>query len=230
MPETRDCGGEVAAYALGSLEPAETEAFREHLETCVVCRDELPAFQEVVSVLSMGVTENSAPSGIRRRMLRTVRDEPTGVLERSSGRPPRRSAWRARLPGPGLVLGALLGAVTVGIGGVVLSSHPPGQRLIQARVVGASGRAQLRMTGGHAILIVNHLPPSPAGLVYEVWLQRGRGAPSPTSALFSVDTTGAGHVDVPGTIDGVSQVTVTQEPAGGSRVPNHAPVIVAHLP
>ena len=37
----RDCGADAAAYVLGSLERSEAEAFRAHLQTCAVCRDEV---------------------------------------------------------------------------------------------------------------------------------------------------------------------------------------------
>jgi hypothetical protein len=102
-------------------------------------------------------------------------------------------------------------------------------RVIQARVTGSPGTAEVRVAGGHAELIVRHLSPPPAGRIYEVWLKRAGQPPSPTSALFSVTTTGAGDVGVPGDLGGVSEVLVTQEPAGGSLVPTDAPVIVATL-
>jgi hypothetical protein len=62
-----------------------------------------------------------------------------------------------------------------------------------------------------------------------VWLRHGSTAPAPTSALFSVTNGGAAKVDVPGDLRGVSQVLVTQEAAGGSRVSTHRPVIVASV-
>jgi hypothetical protein len=73
--------------------------------------------------------------------------------------------------------------------------------------------------------------PAPAvGRVYEVWLDHGEGtAPQPTDALFSVSRAGRASVDVPGDLDGVKAVLVTDEPAGGSRVPSGAPVIAATL-
>ena len=91
------------------------------------------------------------------------------------------------------------------------------------------GAAQLRISHNHAELVVSRLPPPPAGRIYEVWLKRGSTSPAPTSALFSVTANGAATVDVPGDLRGVSQVLVTQEPAGGSRVSTHRPVIVASL-
>ena len=87
----------------------------------------------------------------------------------------------------------------------------------------------MRVTGGSAELIVRHLRPPPPGHIYEVWLKRGAQAPSPTRALFSVTSSGAGDVGVPGNLRGVSAVLVTPEPDGGSRVPTHKPVVVAQL-
>ena len=53
MGEHRDCGMDAAAYVLGALEPEELEAFRTHMSTCVVCRDEVNAFQEVADTLPL---------------------------------------------------------------------------------------------------------------------------------------------------------------------------------
>ncbi|MBV8711530.1 MAG: hypothetical protein JOY56_07110, partial [Solirubrobacterales bacterium] len=44
-----------------------------------------------------------------------------------------------------------------------------------------------------------------------------------------VTTGGAGEVGVAGDLHGVSEVLVTAEPLGGSRVPTTAPVITAQL-
>jgi anti-sigma-K factor RskA len=229
--ETRDCGGDAAAYALGALEPAEAEAFRQHLESCIVCRDELAAFQQVVDVLPMTAPQYSPSRRLRRRVLRAARDEPRSVPAAAhADRRARRSglSWGS-VSRPAMALAVLLAVVVVGVGGAVLSSTGSHTRVVQASVVGSPGTAQLRLTGGQAKLIVNHLPLPPAGHIYEVWLKRGNGAPAPTSALFSVTSAGAADVDVPGNLRGVSQVLVTPEPAGGSRVPTHTPVIVAQL-
>jgi hypothetical protein len=115
------------------------------------------------------------------------------------------------------------------LGGVELSSGGSSVRVIRASVIGVPGSAQLRIAGGHAELIVSHLPPPPTGRIYEVWLKRGARAPSPTRALFSVTSSGAADVGVPADLNGVSAIMVTPEPAGGSLVPTHVPVIVARL-
>jgi hypothetical protein len=59
-----------------------------------------------------------------------------------------------------------------------------------------------------------------------VWIKRGAKAPQPTDALFTV-MDGHGHVDVPGSVDGVNLIMVTSEPSGGSMVPTGKPVITA---
>ena len=223
LPSTHDCGGDAAAYALGALDPAEAEAFRAHLETCIVCRDELGAFQQVVGVLPMSAPQHRVPRSLQRSVMRAVHQQPR--LAPQAARPRSRPwlSW-SFAPRPAVALGLLLVVIVAGLGGLELASTGgPGTRVIQASV----GSAELRLTGNRGELIVHHLPAPAPGRIYEVWLQRGRRTPSPTSALFSVTAAGTGDVDVPGSLRGVNRVLVTQEPAGGSRVPSRAPVIVA---
>ena len=85
------------------------------------------------------------------------------------------------------------------------------------------------MSGNQAQLVLRHFPPPPAGKIYEVWLARGRQAPTPTGALFSVPASGDSRVALPSDLHGVRLVLVTPEPAGGTRVPTHTPIITATL-
>jgi anti-sigma-K factor RskA/putative zinc finger protein len=229
-PHTRDCGGDVAAYALRALDPAETDAFLRHLDTCAVCRDELASFEEVVHALPMSAPRHRASPELRRRVLRAIDDEPVpaGAPRRAARGPARVSRWG--LPRPALAFGAALAVAVLAFVVVSLtSSSSPATRVIQAKVTG-QGTAQLRIARGQAELVVHHFSPPPAGKIYEVWLQRGKASPSRTMALFSVTAAGDGQVDVPGSLHGVSLVMVTPEPApGGSNVPTHPPVISASL-
>ena len=86
------------------------------------------------------------------------------------------------------------------------------------------------MTGDHAELVVTTSRRRRPAHIYEVWLARGTDARLPTTALFSVTRSGCGDVDVPGSMRGVTGVMVTPEPAGGSQVPTHVPVIRASSP
>ncbi len=232
--DTYGCGADAAAYVLGALEPDETREFRRHLESCAVCRDEVLVLQQVADALPMAAPQHAAPRGLRRRVLRAVQAQsespPTyhEAPQRRGLRRPQRSSGGFRRPAIA-ALSVVLVALAIAGGFELSSGGRSGARAIQARVTGSSGSAELSLSGGHAELIVRHMQPPPAGRIYEVWLKRGKRPPSPTSALFSVTDDGAGAVDVPGNLRGVSAVMVTQEPAGGSRVPTSPPVIVAKL-
>ena len=70
------------------------------------------------------------------------------------------------------------------------------------------------------------MPPPPSCKVYQVWLKRPAQDPTPTTALFRVDSSGSADVEVQrGKLKGVEAVLVTAEPDGGSMKPTSNPVI-----
>lgn len=227
-PSRDGCGTDVAAYALGALEPVEAEAFATHLATCDVCREELAEFESVVSTLPMSVPRHAAPDGLRERVLTAVAAEARS--DRTPAPRPLRWRWSA-LPRPALALGAAMAVIAIAVLGAVAlnGGGSPATRVYSAQVTGSRASAKVAVTGGHAELIVRHMPPPPPGKIYEVWLARASGPPQPTTALFSVTRNGSGDVAVPGNLRGVRVVMVTPEPAGGSRAPTHSPVISAKL-
>jgi anti-sigma-K factor RskA len=224
------CGADVAAYALGSLDDAERRGFERHLATCAVCPDELAVFEQVIAALAEDVPPKQAPIGLRRRIVADVRHD-AAVRSRTAtprSRARRRPTTRLRRPAPALC--ALLVVAAAIAGTVSLGSAPgPRTRVIQARVFGGAGSAQVRRSSGHAELVVHHLSPPPSGEIYEVWLNRPGRRPQPTTALFNVTGAGDAEVDVPGDLRHVEQIMVTPEPAGGTQVPTHPAVITAQL-
>jgi anti-sigma-K factor RskA len=200
--------------------------FEDHLQTCTVCRDELEAFRQVVDVLPMSAPQVPAPPGLRRDVMRAIAAEPRrdgAVSERRS----LRGLGLARLPRPAIGLAAALAVAIVAVV-VAVSTSGGGTRTVAAQVTGA-GTASLRISGGHAELVLHRFAAPPAGKIYEVWLRRGKAAPTPTTALFSVTAHGDATEEVPGNLRGVTQVMVTPEPAGGSPHPTGSPVIQARL-
>ncbi len=228
--------GDAAAYALGALEPAEAAEFERHLRTCAGCREELSAFEQVVSALPESVPQYDAPRALRRRLLQDYRSERRtssahGLAGAQGGARARRRFWSlqhrpsARTLAGGAVAALALAAVIVVI---AVSGGGPATRTITARVIGSHGSAELRLSGSRAELVVEHFPAPAAFHVYETWLLHGhRTIPS---TLFSVGTHGEAAVEVAGDLHSASAVLVTQEPAGGTLVPTTAPVIVAPLP
>jgi len=232
MPDGRDCGLDAAAYVLGALEKDELGAFRAHLSGCAACREETAALQQVADALPAAAPAIAPPQDLRRRVIEAVRVESKGgasptLADRRPARPHRRLPFG--LPRPaGALGGALAVAAAVVVAIVLASGGSSPTRVIQANVRGA-GTAELILSGGRGELVVSHFPSPGSGRIYQVWLQRPHRAPSPTHTLFGVTTGGAGEVGVAGDLHGVSEVLVTAEPLGGSRVPTTAPVITAQL-
>jgi anti-sigma-K factor RskA len=226
---------DAGTYVLGALDEHELEPFREHLAACVECREEVAQLQESADALALAVPQMQAPADMRARLMGVVRGE--AELLRAAGneadRPPARtrSAWRWRVL-PALVATGALAAGLL-IGALALNTGSSQQtRVIQAQVLPPAGHdasAQLRKVGSHVELQVSGMPAPALGRIYEVWLKAGSAAPEPTDALFSVTGQGNGTVGVPGDLQGVSKVMVTEEPAGGSLKPTRNPVIVASV-
>jgi anti-sigma-K factor RskA len=226
---------DAGAYVLGALDEHELEPFREHLTTCVECREEVAQLQGSADALTLAVPQMQAPPEIRARLMGVVRGE--AELLRAAGNEADRAPVRTRSPWRWRVLPAIVatGALAAGllIGALALNTGSSQQtRVIQAMVLPPAGHnatAALRKVGSHVELQVSGMPAPALGRIYEVWLKAGSKAPEPTDALFSVTGQGNGTVGVPGDLRGVSKVLVTEEPAGGSLKPTHSPVIVASV-
>jgi anti-sigma-K factor RskA len=228
--EREGCDANAAAYALGALEPAEADAFERHLQACPLCAEEVAAFEDVTDTLAMSPAQYPTPPGLRHRVMASVRSE----------RRRRRAAARRWSCAPIAIVSRwsrthtalatatlVLVSATIVIAGL-LPRGPSQVRVIQAKVAG-SGSAQVRLADNRAELIVRDFQAPAAGDIYELWLKRPGRPPEPTRTLFSVTAQGAGDIAVPGTVSGADEILVTQEPAGGSLVRTHPPLIVARL-
>jgi anti-sigma-K factor RskA len=225
MSGPHDCGADAAAYVLGALDPGEAEAFRAHVQECTVCRDEVDALRGVVHALPMSTHQYAAPRGLKRRVMRQLLSEQPAAGSSTVARD-----WSFRRSRNRLIAG--VAATVVAAAGVVTAvelAAGTAATVINARVEGISGSAQVRITGGRAELVVRNLTAPAGGHVYEVWLQSGTAAPVPASVLFGVNSSGNADVGIPGRMRGVSAVLVTPEPYGGTAKPTHFPVIVARL-
>jgi anti-sigma-K factor RskA len=235
------CGASAAPYVLGALTDEEHEAFRVHLESCSVCREEVAALQVVASALPAAAPQLSAPPELKRRLMARVREdarrreladagESPARAERARKRAPASLRWR-----PNLAV-AVLAAAVVALAVVALSSGSgggagsAGTHVIRAQVLPSRASASLSVGAGHAQLNIADMPQAAQGRVYELWVKRSAsGRPLPTDALFTVSAAGRASVGVPGGVGGVREVLVTSEPLGGSRVPTLPALIVARV-
>jgi Anti-sigma-K factor rskA/Putative zinc-finger len=239
IEEPHGCGGNAAPYVLGALTDVEHEAFRVHLRSCSVCREEVVALQVVAAALPAAAPQLSAPPELKRRLMASVREDAhrRQVADaRESGHEPVRSRtyagawlrWRPNLAVAALAAAVLALAVVALVSGG--SGAGAGVRVIRAQVLPSRASASLSVGGGRAQLNIADMPQVAHDHVYEVWIKRSAsGRAFATDALFTVNAAGAASVGVPGGVSGVREIMVTSEPLGGSRVPTLPALIVARV-
>ncbi len=230
----------LGAWMLGALPEDEADGFRAHLESCADCRAEAGSLRVAVDALPASAAPMTAPPALKGRLMAVVEREAS--LLRAAGPEAdraKRSRRRRRFPRlsgltqrPALALPLVLLLLVIGGGAALLGrSAFDGQsaRTIVARVNPElkGSRASLEVDGNRARIVGKRLPPPPAGHVYQVWLDRGGASPEPTSALFSTRSDGTASADVPGSLDGVRAVMVTDEPSGGSPKPTGRIILTA---
>jgi anti-sigma factor RsiW len=214
----------LGAWLLGALPEDEAEDFRSHLAECPVCQEDAQGLQVAVDALPMAAPPLAAPPELKKRIMDVVERQATPAR-----RPRRLPAWltgftlRPALALPAAVLLLVIG----GAAGALLAAEDV--RTVPAEVAAAGARATLEVGDERARLVGDRLPPPRRGRVYQVWLDRGGASPEPTPALFTPTRDGRASVDVPGSLDGVRRVMVTDEPIGGSRRPMGRVLVVAQL-
>ena len=223
-----DLRDNAGPWVLGALDDDEAWRFSAHLDVCQSCRDEVERLRVAAAALPLAAPPVEPPPALKARLMNIVQAE---AQERAAAAAPA-SRWRTWLGAlqarPALAAG--LASLLIVAGGVVgfaaRGGDGPNTQTAAANV------DQRRAPGGHAELVegdgaqlrVSNLPAPARGHVYQVWVQRGRGAPVPDS-VFTVDRAGRGSVGVRGDEKGASAVMVTQEPDGGSRAPTGAVVL-----
>jgi anti-sigma-K factor RskA len=232
---------DVGAYLLGALEPAEEQAFEQHLEGCDECRQEVMRLEVARDALPRAVDQVAPPERLRQSLMETVRAEAPADAAAEPVAPPgrRRSRWRelllarpafaaaaaAVLIAVGIGLGALVGAVG---GGSDNDASTVAANVDVTRMPTGKASLVLRDSNDGAILRVQGMQQPQAGHVYEVWVQRdGKMVPS---SLFTVDGDGNGTAGIPDELSDAEAVLVTREPSGGSKQPSEPPVVTVPLP
>ena len=229
----------LGAWMLGALPEDEVEGFHAHFESCADCRADAESLRVAVDALPASAPPMTAPPALKGRLMAVVERE-ASLLEAAGPEADRakRSRRRRRFPAlsglslrPALALPLVLLLLVIGGGAALLGRTALDQ---DARTVAAQvnpelkgSRASLEVDGDRARIVGTKLPPPPAGHVYQVWLDRGGKSPEPTSALFSTRSDGTASVDVPGSLDGVRAVMVTDEPSGGSPKPTGRIILTA---
>jgi anti-sigma-K factor RskA len=227
----------VGAYLLGALPPDELDAFEAHLRDCPQCRSDVEELRVAADALPVSVAPVAPPPALKDRIMAVVESEAELLaaagrradVPEPSPKPPRRprrgfGGWLLR-PGVALACAAVL-LVGGGVAGIVLSGGDDA-RTVVASATDPRAEVKLEIHDDGATLVARDMPPPPQGRIYQVWLKRPGSDPEPTSVLWSTRADGSAEVAVPGSLEGVEAVLVTDEPEGGSDVPSKAPVITA---
>jgi len=231
----------TAAYLLGALDDTERTAFEEHLAGCAACREEVEELRPAARALPVSVDPVAPAPELKSRIMAEVEREASllAAAGPEADRPPAPARRGLRLPSlrvprlvPAAVAAALL-LVGVGVGVAVTQLGQEAPHTVQAQVTDRAkapdAAADVEIGEDGATIVAHGLPAPPSGRVYQVWIKRPGRAPEPTSALFAPSGDGTATASVPGDMDGVAQVLVTDEPDGGSRTPTRDPLLVADM-
>lgn len=226
----------LASWLLGALPDDEARAFAAHLEACPVCREDAASLQVAADALPASAPPHPAPPDLKARIMAVVEREAELVAAADRGaqrpapaRPPLLGRLRASLSSrPQLALASVLAVLVLAGGGLL------GQQLLSddVRTLNAAveetpqlaaTRAQLEIGDDEARFVTSKLPAPAQGRVYQLWIARGSTI-DPKKLLFT-PRGGSATVAIPGSMRGVTQVMVTDEPAGGSPAPTGEPII-----
>ena len=242
---------DVGAYLLNALSDVEAQRFEAHLEECPVCQDEVLRLRSAVDALPRSVYPVTPPSSLKAGLMAEVerdvheREEAAGTAQRPSALARlRRRAGRAVAgfgnlrPSVAAVSAAVILLVGVVSGAAGLSALDSGDESSPSRSVVAQvdqtrvpfGSGSLVVPGdkqGGAVLRVHGMPELESDSVYQVWVRRDGEVIS--QSLLHVGENGDGAAAVTEDLEGVDDVMVTREAAGGAKAPSEKPVLSVKL-
>lgn len=228
----------LPALAVGSLDADEIQRVEEHLSSCVICRRESAAFENVAAKLAYGIPPVEPPSDLRDRLMERVhalRPQPQPVQA-----PLSRSWWERLLPAWGvasLLLIIALAAINLLLwqrsNQMDFFTTSAGFRAVPLLSTGAvssaTGYVLVSADGEDGALVVDGLPPLAENQQYQLWLLRDGERIS--GAVFSTDehSYGGTRIRAPRSLLDYSTVEITVEPEGGSPQPTGVQVLGASL-
>jgi anti-sigma-K factor RskA len=235
---------DLAAFALGALDPSGAGELELHLQGCKSCRRRLEWLQPAVDLLPASVPQGRPSPELRERLMATVRAEAEQAAAEqapaaaavAAPEPGRHGGWREwlRLPllRPALAGLAVLALIAGGVGGYLIGTggeQEPAAAEYAAMPLSPDlgARGTLSVDGDSGALHVDNLPGIPRDEVYQVWVRHDRDVLP--SSVFVVSREGKGEVAIPDKLEGADEVLVTREPAGGSRVATTAPLLSAQI-
>ncbi|MFJ1756136.1 anti-sigma factor domain-containing protein [Kitasatospora sp. NPDC088134] len=232
----------TGAYAVHALDPAENDAFEQHLAHCPSCAQEVAEF--AATLARLGAAESvPPPPELKRRVLAAlpaVRQEAPAVP-----RPAVRRVGRLARNAPKFALAACL-ALAAGAGAVAVQEHreadrardrvaalqqqrdavaalltAPDARTATVSADGGTGTVVWSADRGRAGFLAAGLPAPGPGRTYQLWFDDA-GTMRPAGLLPAGD----GTLLLTGPLNAATGIGVTLEPAGGSAHPSGQPLLL----
>ena len=228
MPDEAHVLDLLPAYALGSLDSDEVSRVKEHLSSCLICRNESNSFQAVADQLSLAMPAAAPSPDLKDRLIQRVK------TTRPQPRPPVQNparSWLDRLL-PAWSLASLFFIFVLGgfslflwqrVDRLEYATSPGGMRAVPLTAADPASRATgyvlISADGDSGALIVDGLPPLGESQQYQLWLIKDGKRTS--GAVFSTDEKNYGGTRIrsPLSLHEYSSVGITIEPTGGSPQP-----------
>ena len=223
----------LAAYALGALDAKETSALEAHLRTCDDCRLELADYQRVSTGLLTALPPQKPSPKLRRSLQKRLAGEVESVRPRFNWSLNRTLITGALVLLIGLNIVSVFEVLTVKNEQAELNKQYGSNQTAIAMLAypstqsftfdqnGISGSLLVDKTRNMVGVFAWHLPPTPAGKTYQMWLIDPQG--ERTSGGFLIPDTDQPFVmsiiRSPLPLTGFTGMGVTLEPAGGSPKP-----------
>ncbi|MEZ4522798.1 MAG: anti-sigma factor [Thermomicrobiales bacterium] len=228
---------DLAAYALGSLDPAERAELEDHLRNCLECRTLLEDYEEVVGFYPLAAPVTQPPDGALGRLLDRARDESV-----EAPLPARVVDHRVHYLWAGFAALAALLLIMLGWN-IWLQFSAGGDALVDSDNIaivlpmtssenteGASGHLVMDAEWDDCALVASGLPALSEERDYQLWFVRADGTRE-SGAVFHPNDRGqiTVEVEVPESWREFEQVGITEEPAGGSPSPTGPSVLVGNF-
>jgi anti-sigma factor RsiW len=222
---------ELAAYAIGTLDPEDQATVEAHVRGCDPCRAEVAAYEATAWRIAEAVAAEP-PGGLREAVIARARAEqrrPQGIASSILD--------VFRRPIPAFVPAALIVVLVIAFGGYVGARRDADRYATalaaagNARIVALSPSAErpqargalVQPSNGTTAYLILDLPAPPAGKTWQAWVVRGE---TPLAAGISGDVEVI-FLTVP--LQAGDVVAVTLEGAGGAAKPTTTPVLTAKV-
>ena len=216
---------DLAAYALGVLDPEELKRVEAHVNTCADCRVAARLFAETAWTIAE-TQAREAPARVRAAIVERARAE-------RAGRPS--FAERLFRPVPFFVPAALVAVLVLALIGyagarrdadryAAVVAQTVGAKVVPLASTGAVGGVRGSLVipaNGAAPYLILDLPPAPPGKTWEAWVIRGD---TPVRAGIT-DQSGLTTLTLSAAVAAGDTVAITPEPAGGLDAPTGTPVL-----